>query len=77
MLKDDDELSAFEFHCLVANKFRVQISASTLHRFLRLKLSRVTVRASTGPMISDTNKIKRVELPHIALLHMLLQLHQQ
>ena len=31
MLKDDDELSAFEFHCLVVNKFRVQISAATLH----------------------------------------------
>ena len=61
MLEDDDELSASEFHRLIAKKFRVQISAPTIRRFLRLKLNWVTVKARTGPMISNANKIKRVE----------------
>lgn len=58
MLEGDDELSASEFHRLIA-KFSVRIPAPTIRRFLRLKLNWVTVRARTGPMISDTNKIKR------------------
>ena len=61
MLEDDDELSASEFHRLITKKFRVQISAPTIWRFLRLKLNWVTVKARTGPMISNANKIKRVE----------------
>ena len=39
----------------------MQISAPMIQRFLTLKLSWVTVRARTVPMISDTNKIKHVQ----------------
>ena len=45
MLEDDDKLSAFEFNRLITKKFRVQISATMIRRFLRLKLSWVTVKA--------------------------------
>ena len=55
VLEDDDELSTS------TKKFRVQIAAPTIRRFLRLKLNWVTVKARTSPMISDVNKIKRVE----------------
>ncbi len=61
MLEDDDELSASEFHRLIAKKLKVQISAPMIWQFLRLKLNWVTVKARTGPMISDANKIKRVD----------------
>ena len=61
MLEDNDDLSTAKVHCLVSNKFWVQISAPPICRFLRLKLNWITVRARTGPMISDMNKIKRVE----------------
>ena len=61
MLEDDDKLSASEYNCLIVKKFRVQISAPTIWRYLRLKLNWVTVKARTGPMMSDANKIKRVE----------------
>lgn len=60
MVEDDDELSASEFHRLIVKKFRVQISAPAIWQFLRLKLNWVSVRARTGPMISNVNKIKRV-----------------
>ena len=49
MLEDDDELSATKFHPLVTKTFLVQILASTIRRFLRLKLNWVTVRARTDP----------------------------
>ena len=68
MLEDDDELSASEFHHLIAKKFRVQISAPTIRQFLRLKLNWVTVKARTGPMISNANKIKRVEFAKRCML---------
>ena len=34
MLEDDDELSASEFNRLIVKKFRLQISAATIRRFL-------------------------------------------
>ena len=61
MLEDDDELSTSKFNRLIVKKFRLQISAPMIRWILRLKLNWVTVKAGTGPMISDANKIKRVE----------------
>ena len=57
---EDDELTASEFHTLIARKFDVRIPAPTIRRFLRMKLQWIIVRARTGPMISETNK-KRLD----------------
>ena len=61
MLDDHDELTASEIHRLIARKFSARIPTSTIQRFLRLKLKWVVVRARTGPMISEKNKLKRLE----------------
>ena len=61
MLEEDEELSATEIHRLIARKFGKKISVQTIRRFLRQKLHWVVVRTKTGPMISEKNKVKRVE----------------
>ena len=61
MLEDNNKLSGAEFHRMIAKKFSVQIPAPTIRRFLSMKLYWITVRARTGPMITEMNKIKRVE----------------
>ena len=60
-LEEDEELSATELHQLITRKFSKKVSAQTIHRFLCQKLHWVVVRTKTGPMISDRNKIKRME----------------
>ena len=45
MLEDDEELSTSKFNRLIVKKFRLQISAPMIRRFLRLKLNWVTVKA--------------------------------
>ena len=60
-LEEDEELSATELHRLITRKFGKKVSAQTIRRFLCQKLHWVVVRTKTGPMISDRNKIKRME----------------
>ena len=60
-LEEDEELSATELHRLIARKFGKKVSMQTIRRFLRQKLHWVAVKTKTGPMISDRNKIKRME----------------
>ena len=58
---EDEELNATELHQLIARKFSKKVSAQMIRRFLHQKLHWVVVRMKTGPMISDRNKIKRME----------------
>ena len=61
MLEKDEELSSTEIHRLIARKFGKKIPTQTIRRYLRQKLQWVVVRTKTGPMISDINKVKRME----------------
>ena len=61
MLEKDKELSATKIHQLIVRKFGKKIPTQTIRRKLRQKLQWVVVRMKTGPMISDNNKVKRME----------------
>jgi len=66
-LKEDDELSSVELQRLVSRKFTVELSPSTIRRYLRTSLQWVVVRTRFGPMISDNNKTKRVDFARMCL----------
>ena len=61
MLDKDEELSATEIHRLIVRKFGKKISTHLIHRYLCQKLQWVVVRTKTGPLISDKNKVTRIE----------------
>ena len=66
-LKEDDELSSVELQHLVSRKFAVELSPSTIRRYLCTLLQCVVVRTRFGPMISDNNKTKRVDFARMCL----------
>ena len=66
-LKEDDELSSVERQHLVSRKFAVELSPSTIRRYLRTSLQWVVVRTRFRPTISDNNKTKRVDFARMCL----------
>ena len=66
-LKEDDELSSVELQRLVSRNFAVELSPSTIRRYLRTSLQWVVVRTRFGPMISDNNKTERVDFARMCL----------
>ena len=66
-LKEDDKLSSVELQRLVSRKFTVELSPSTIRRYLRTSLQWVVVRTRFGPVISDNNKTKRVDFARMCL----------
>jgi len=64
-LEEYDERTSFELQRLVARKFGTDISAASIRRYLRVSLQWAVVRTRYGPMISDTNKQKRLEFAKI------------
>lgn len=65
-LGEDDELSSVELQHLVSRKFAVEISTSTIRRYL-VSLQWTVVKTRFGPMISDKNKGKRLEFARMCL----------
>ena len=66
-LEDDDELSSIELQRIVARKFAVELSPPTIRRYLRTTLEWTVVRTRFGPMISEKNKMKRVEFARMCI----------
>ena len=66
-LEEDDELSSVELQRLISRKFAVQISSSSIRRYLRLSLQWSVVRTRFGPMISEKNQRKRVEFARMCM----------
>jgi transposase len=58
-MEEDDEITSAELHRLIARNFSTEISPPTIRRFIRKNLEWEVVRTRFGPMISDTNKVKR------------------
>ena len=48
-------------HRLITRKFGEKIFVQTLRQFVRQKLHWVVVRTKTGPVISDKNKVKKMD----------------
>ena len=66
-LEEDDEMTSVELQRPVALKFGSEISAVSIRRYLRVSLQWAVVRTRYGPMISDTNKQKRLEFAKLCL----------
>ena len=66
-LKEDDEIASTELNRFIARNFLVEISASTIRRYIRKKLEWVSVRTRFGPMISEQNKVKRHEFAKMCI----------
>ena len=66
-LKEDDKLSSVELQCLVNHKFALELSPSTIHRYLCTSLQWVVVRTRFGHMMSDNNKSKEVNFARMCL----------
>ena len=66
-LERDDETTSAELERSLARKFGVQLSIPTIKRYLRLVLKWAVVRTRFGPMISDRNKLKRIEFAKMCL----------
>ena len=66
-LEDDDETTSVELQRLIARKFGVDIRSASIQRHLRESLQWAVVGTRCGPMISDTNKQKRVEFARMCL----------
>ena len=63
----DDETTSVEPQRRVARKFGADIIAASIRRYLRVSLQWAVVRTRYGPMISDTNKQKRLEFGKMCL----------
>ena len=66
-LEDDDETTSVELQRLVSRKFAVDISATSIRRYLRVSLQWTVVRTRYGPMISELNKQKRLDFAKMCL----------
>ena len=66
-LEEDDEVTSVELHRMIARKFYIAITAPTIRRYLRKNLKWAVVRTRFGPMISDTNKVKRHEFAKMCI----------
>ena len=61
-LEDDDDTSSVELQRLIARKFGVDISTAAIRTYLHKSLQWAVVRTRYGPMITDTNKQKRMDV---------------
>jgi hypothetical protein len=66
-LERDDELTSVEIQRLISREYGVTISSATIRRYIRLKLDWKVVRTRYGPMISDSNKVKRKEFAQMLM----------
>ena len=58
-LGEDDEVPFVELQKLIARNFSLEISPSTIRRYIRKTLKWTVVRTRFGSMISAANKVKR------------------
>ena len=66
-LEKDDEVTSAELQRILARRFGVQVSPPTIRRYLRETLQWAVVRTRFGPMISEKNKLKRMEFAKMCL----------
>ena len=66
-LEHDDEMTSVEIQRLLERKFSISIISSTVRRYIRLKLQWQVVRTRYGPMISEKNKMKRIEFAQMLM----------
>ena len=66
-LEEDDEVTSVELQRLIARKFSLEISSSTIRRFIRKTLKWKVVRTRFGPMISANNKVKRQQFAQMCI----------
>lgn len=66
-LESDDEISSAELHRHIFKKFNKDISTSTIRRYIRRNLKWAVVRTRIGPMISATNKTKRMDFAQMCI----------
>ena len=66
-VEEDDEVTSVKLQRLIARKLSLEISPSTIRRFIRKTLKWKVVRARFGPMISANNKAKRLQFAKMCI----------